>query len=252
MEPILEMRNLCKTFRRRDRGAVEAVRDVSLQLFPGEVLGIVGESGSGKSTLARMACGLLPPSSGSLLVEGAEVHCARRKERKRLYETVQMVFQSPLASFDPRRTIGYTVGEGLRNRGQTAGEAAAQTQALLTQCGLPEELARRYPRQLSGGQCQRAAIARALALQPKVLICDEATSALDVVVQGEILELLRQMQRTRGLACLFICHNLALVQSFCHRVAVMREGMLVEEGTPESVILHPQNEYTRHLIEAVL
>ena len=161
---------------------------------------------------------------------------------------MQMVFQTPAESFDPRRTLGDGVGESLR--GLSRREARQEAVRLMERCGLPGELARRYPHEVSGGQCQRAAIARALAMGPKVLICDEATSALDVTVQKEILDLLRGLEG--DLAILFICHDISLVQQFCHRVLVMHRGEIVEQGTPDEVICRPQHAYTRHLIDSVL
>ena len=164
------------------------------------------------------------------------------------YRKIQMVFQTPAESFDPRRTLGDGVGESLR--GLSRREARQEAVRLMERCGLPGEFARRYPHEVSGGQCQRAAIARALAMGPKVLICDEATSALDVTVQKEILDLLRGLEG--DLAILFICHDISLVQQFCHRVLVMHRGEIVEQGTPDEVICRPQHAYTRHLIDSVL
>ena len=163
-----------------------------------------------------------------------------------------MVFQTPAESFDPRRTLGDGIGESLRNRGLSASGTRRETVRLLGLCGLPEEFARRYPHQVSGGQCQRAAIARALAVGPRLLICDEATSALDVTIQREILDLLRQLRGELGLSILFICHDIALVQSFCDRVLVMYRGEIVEEGRPDEVIRRPRDPYTRRLIDSIL
>lgn len=163
-----------------------------------------------------------------------------------------MVFQDPVSSFDPRRTLGDGIGESLRNHGMSREEARKRAELLLEQCGLTEEFARRYPHEVSGGQCQRAAIARALAIEPQLLICDEATSALDVTVQKQIMELLDRMRKEKNLTILFICHNLALVQSFCDQILVMKQGKIVEEGKPEEVIRHPQHAYTKQLVESVL
>lgn len=252
MEPILEVQNLSKTFREEGGREIPAVRDVSFSLLPGETLGIVGESGSGKSTLARLICRLTEPSAGSIRLGGRELVGAKGKALRAAYRDLQMVFQAPMASFDPRRTVGDSVGESLRNQGWSRKETAERVQALLEQCGLPPEFADRCPRALSGGQCQRAAIARALAPSPRVLICDEATSALDVTVQRQILDLLGELRGANGLSYLFICHNLALVQSFCDRVLVMHRGQVVEEGTPDQVILTPKSPYTQQLVASVL
>ena len=173
---------------------------------------------------------------------------------REVYRTMQMVFQTPADSFDPRRTLGDGIGESLRNAGLSQKETRKKVEALLKDCGLPPEYADRYPHQVSGGQCQRAAIARALAIEPRLLICDEITSALDVTVQKEILELLNTLrtQQGRDLSILFISHDISLVQQFCDRVLVMYHGEIVEEGTPDEVIRNPQNDYTKRLIDSVL
>lgn len=165
-----------------------------------------------------------------------------------------MVFQSPQESFDPRCTLGDGIGESLRNQGMSRRETKKRVAALMEHCGLSAELADRYPDQVSGGQCQRAAIARALAIEPELLIMDEATSSLDVTVQKEILTLISRIRAERKdrLSVLFICHDIALVQSFCDRVLVMYRGQIVEEGTPDAIIQKPQNAYTRELIDSVL
>lgn len=250
MEPILEVSNLSKTFHTEHQGDFTAVDRVSFQLFPGQTLGIVGESGSGKSTLAKLLCRLTDPTEGTIRLCGRDITRARGKELTDAYRTMQMVFQDPMGSFDPRRTLGDGIGESLRNAGVSKAETAKRVRLLLDQCGLPGEFSNRYPYAVSGGQCQRAAIARALAMGPKVLICDEATSALDVTVQKEILDLLRGLEG--DLAILFICHDISLVQQFCHRVLVMHRGEIVEQGTPDEVICRPQHAYTRHLIDSVL
>lgn len=196
--------------------------------------------------------GLSDATEGSVLVEGADVGKANRRGRLDIYSKVQMVFQNPTGSFDPRRTLGDGIGESLRNRGMSGKEALEKAKKLLEQCGLSAEFSGRYPHEVSGGQCQRAAIARALAVEPRVLICDEATSSLDVTVQKQILELLSELQEKNGLSYIFICHNLALVQSFCDRVLVLYDGRIVEEGTPDEVIMSPKSEYTRMLVDSVL
>ena len=252
MEPVLEVKGLTKVFKNARQEDLAAVKNVSFCLYPGEILGIVGESGSGKSTVARMITRLIKTDSGRILLRQEDITEVRGKRLRQIYQRIQMVFQSPAASFDPRRTLGDGIGEGLRNRGISRQEARRQVRELLLRCGLKEEFAGRYPHEVSGGQCQRAAIARALAMQPEILICDEATSALDVTVQRQIVELLTQLRKEQKMACLFICHDLALVQNFCDRVLVMYEGKIVEEGTPDEVIMQPKTEYTRTLVEAVL
>ena len=253
MEPVLEVQELKKVFRaRRGRGGVAAVNGVSFRLYGGEILGIVGESGCGKSTLVRTACRLLEPTAGSIRLDGRDITHAKGQVLRSAYREMQMVFQFPAASFDPRRTIGDGVGESLRNQKMPAPARAQQVEKLLAQCGLEGEIARRYPHEVSGGQCQRAAIARALAAQPRILICDEATSALDVMVQQQIMALLAQLRESGGLSILFICHNLALVQSFCDRVLVIEAGRVVEEGTPDEVIRDPRTACARRLVDAAL
>ena len=252
MEPVLSVRDLCKTFRRDGKPDVFAVQNVSFDLFPGEILGIVGESGSGKSTLAKCVTRLHDPTSGTVTLLGRDITHAGTAELRKAYRAMQMIFQNPNSSFNPRRTLGWSAAECLRASGVAATERERIVARLFVECGLSEDLAARYPHEVSGGQCQRAAIARALAAEPKVLICDEATSALDVTVQKQIVDLLGRLRREKGLALLFICHNLALVQQFCDRVLVMREGRVVEEGRPDDVIASPRHEYTRKLIDAVL
>lgn len=251
MEPILEVRDLTKTFSQSGRDDFIAVDHVSFCLGPGEVLGIVGESGSGKSTIAKLVTRLLDATEGEIILEGDDVTHARGRQLREVYRKVQMVFQTPTGSFNPRRTLGDGIGESLRNQGVAKSEVQGRVAELLEQCGLPTGFAKRYPHEVSGGQCQRAAIARALISDPKVLILDEATSALDVTVQKQIIELLTDLQKTRGLSYLFICHNLALVQMLCDRVLVLYDGKAVEQGTPDEVIIRPQSEYTRRLVEAV-
>lgn len=250
MEPIMEARNLKKIF--RGRMDVTAVDGVSIQLYPGESLGLVGESGCGKSTLAQMLTRLIDSTEGRILLDGQDITAARGAELRAVYRKLQMVFQSPVDSFDPRHTLGDAVGESLRNSGVSRRQTNERVKELLIQCGLTEDFASEYPHQVSGGECQRAAIARAIAIAPKILICDEATSALDVTVQAQIIDLLRTLQKQTGMAYLFICHDLALVQQFCDRVLIMQEGRIVEEGPPDEVIRSPKTEYTKHLIDAVL
>lgn len=254
MEPILRVENLRKTFSRQGQADFAAVNGIDFELFPGECLAIIGESGSGKTTAVNLIARLLDATSGSVFLDGREITHLRGRQLRQVYKTMQMVFQTPADSFDPRRTLGDGIGESLRNAGVSRKETRERVGELLQKCGLSPEFASRYPHQVSGGQCQRAAIARALAIEPKLLICDEATSALDVTVQKEIIELLNALrsQQGRNLSILFICHDISLVQQFADRVLVMYQGNIVEEGTPEDVIRHPENDYTKHLIDSVL
>ena len=259
-EILLKAEKLKKVFT-AGKKSFAAVDEVSFELKRGQCLGIVGESGSGKSTVARLITGLLPCTEGKVLFypssEGTESGCidisqAGIRQLKQAYRHMQMVFQMPAESFDPRRTLGDGIGESLRNMGIKGTELKTKVDNLLELCGLTPEFASRYPHQVSGGQCQRAAIARALALDPELLICDEATSALDVTVQKQIMELLIKLRQKNGLSVIFICHDLALVQMFCDRVIVMKQGKIVDTGTPEEIIWSPREEYTRNLIESVL
>ena len=252
MEPVLRVEKLTKVFNREGQPDLTAVHCVSFSLMPGECLGIIGESGSGKSTAVNMIARLLDPTEGRTFFEGEEYTHAGGAALRKLYTKMQMVFQTPAESFDPRRTLGDGIGEILRNNGRPRAETKREAARLLELCGLPAEFAGRYPHQASGGQCQRAAIARAIAIRPRLLICDEATSALDVTVQKEILALLGGLRRTLGLSILFICHDIAVVQQFCDRVLVLYRGRIVEEGTPDAVIQNPRNEYTKRFIDSIL
>ena len=254
MEPILKVENLTKIFSRQGQEDFTAVNGISFDLLPGECLAIIGESGSGKTTAVNMISRLVDATSGQITLNDQDITHLKGKALRDVYRAMQMVFQTPTDSFDPRRTLGDGIGESLRNAGVSKQEAKERVEALLEKCGLPREFASRYPHQVSGGQCQRAAIARALAIRPKLLICDEATSALDVTVQKEIIGLLNALRAQQGqsLTILFICHDISLVQQFADRVLVMYHGKIVEEGTPEEIIRNPQNEYTKHLIDSIL
>lgn len=254
MEPILSVENLVKTFSQPGRADLTAVNGITFELLPGQCLAIIGESGSGKTTAVNLIARLLDATSGQIILNGQNITHLKGKELRQVYKTMQMVFQTPTESFDPRRTLGDGIGESLRNAGVSKKESRQRVEALLESCGLPKEFASRYPHQVSGGQCQRAAIARALAIGPKLLICDEATSALDVTVQKEIIDLLNELrgQQGRNLSILFICHDISLVQQFADRVLVMYQGKIIEAGTPDEVIHAPKNDYTKRLIDSVL
>ena len=254
METVLKVENLTKVFTRPGQPDFKAVDNVSFELGQGECLGIIGESGSGKTTLAGMITRLLDPSGGRITLAGEEITQAKGKKLREIYKNLQMVFQTPTDSFDPRCKLGDGIGESLRNNGFSKADTRKRVEELLVQCGLPAEFADRYPYEVSGGQCQRAGIARALAIEPRILICDEATSSLDVTIQNEILDLLDTLRKKKGkdLSILFICHDIAVVQSFCDRVVVMYKGQIVEQGRPDDIIRNPQNEYTRNLIDSIL
>lgn len=250
-ETILKAEHLKKIFT-SGKKTFMAVEDVSFELKRGQCLGIVGESGSGKSTIAKMITHLVDVTDGNVMLMGRDITNAKGKELRRAYQDIQMVFQMPMESFDPRRTLGDGIGESLRNIGMSRSETKRKVEELLVRCGLTPEFAERYPHQVSGGQCQRAAIARALAVKPSILICDEATSALDVTVQKQVLELLLELKEKEGLSFLLICHDLALVQAFCDEVLVLCQGKVVEQGMPDEIINHPREDYTKVLVESVL
>ena len=252
MQPILKVENLTRTFSRKGQENIAAVDHISFELRPGECLGIIGESGSGKTTMVNMITRLLDPSEGKIFLAGEEITARKGKQLREVYRRMQMVFQTPTDSFDPRKPLGDGIGESLRNAGMSRKDTKKEVERCLIKCGLPAEFASRYPHQVSGGQCQRAAIARALAIRPELLICDEITSALDVTVQKEILQLLNTLRRKENLSILFISHDIALVQQFCDRLLVMYRGKLIEEGAADEVISHPKEEYTRHLIDSIL
>ena len=250
--PVLQVEHLTKRFQRKGHPEVTAVDDVTFSVMPGECVGLVGGSGSGKSTVAQMVTRLLAPTQGIITLNGRDVTSVKGAALRAMAKDVQMVFQNPMSSFDPRRTLGDGIAESLRNFGMGKAEALNRAMELLVRCGLPADFAGRYPREVSGGQCQRAAIARALAPEPPLIILDEATSALDVTVQARIVELLRDIRAASGCAYLFICHDLALVQGFCDRALVMCEGRIVEEGPAARVTSHPVHEYTQRLLDSVL
>lgn len=250
-ETILKAEHLKKVFT-SGKKTFTAVDDVNFELKKGQCLGIVGESGSGKSTIARMITGLESMTEGTVTLLGKDITDLKAKEMRKVYRDIQMVFQMPVESFDPRRTLGDGIMESLRNMGMSVREAKKRAGELLIRCGLTPEFAARYPHEVSGGQCQRAAIARALAVSPSVLICDEATSSLDVTVQKQVLNLLLELKEKEGLSLLMISHDLALVQAFCDEVLVLYQGKAVELGTPDEIINHPSSEYTRILMDSVL
>ncbi|MBW3580136.1 MAG: ATP-binding cassette domain-containing protein [Actinobacteria bacterium] len=261
-QPVLAVRDLVVHFgaRRRSRpplagrrsaGIVHAVCGVSFDLGAGETLGLVGESGCGKSTTARAVLQLVPPTSGSVRFEGRELTSLGTGELRRLRADLQMVFQDPYSSLDPRMSVGTSVAEPLRVHRRLGVHGEERVAELLRTVGLDPAHARRYPHEFSGGQRQRIGIARALALEPKVLVLDEPVSALDVSVKAGVVNLLEELQDRLGLAYLFVAHDLSVVGQISDRVAVMYLGKLVETGTAAAVYQHPSHPYTQALLSAV-
>ncbi|GLY65297.1 dipeptide ABC transporter ATP-binding protein [Amycolatopsis taiwanensis] len=252
-EPVLEVSHVCKDYRIRGRGGVlHAVDDVSFTIGRGRTTAIVGESGSGKTTIARMVLGIVPATSGTIRLDGAEVVGLRGAQLRAARRAMQPVFQDPYASLDPMWTVERLVSEPLRTfRIGDSASRRARVIEVLDQVALPASLAQRYPNELSGGQRQRVAIARALSLGPRLVVCDEAVSALDVLVQDQILKLLSSLQEELGLSYLFISHDLAVVRSLAHQVLVMREGRVVEHGPVDEVLTSPADPYTRQLLDAI-
>jgi oligopeptide transport system ATP-binding protein len=265
--PLLEARNLRKTFsvpsgalangasqsRSDDGNRVAAVDGVSLELAAGETLAIVGESGSGKTTLARMLLRLIEPDSGELLVEGRDFRAARGAELRALRREMQMVFQDPFASLDPRMRVGSIVGEPLEIHEPKLSRAERRSRVIevLQATGLAEDALTRYPHEFSGGQRQRIGIARALVLRPRLVVADEPVSALDVSVGAQILDLLQKLQRDFSLTYLLISHSLPVVAQLATRIAVMQNGRIVETGAAEQVLRAPAHPYTQSLIAAI-
>lgn len=246
MNPILEVNNLSKTYAGGGR-TIEALKDVSFQVFPGEIFGVVGESGSGKSTLLRLISGLESGDSGEIWLQGRQFSLKRSREE---YRAMQMIFQDAKASFHPRRTVADSIRDAVHAlRGR---QAETDICSLAKMVGLAPSLADSFPRELSGGQCQRFAIARAVAAEPEVLLCDEITSALDVSSQAQILLLLRDICVQRGMAAVFVSHDLAVVSSLCSRVLVMRNGSVREDGDIHQLLECPKDEYTKELLSSVM
>ncbi len=251
MSEILRVNNLTKSFV-KDGKHFFAVKDVSFHLNKGECLGIVGESGCGKSTTVNLITRLKMADSGEVRFNDIDMIHADKKQLQKAYKKIQMVFQMPQDSFDPRQKLKDSILEPLYSNGFDKKFINKRLRELLPLVELDEKIVTKYPHQVSGGQCQRAAIARALAIEPEILICDEATSALDATIQKQIIILLKNLQRQMNLSILFICHDLALIQHMCDRVIVMYEGKIVESGTVDEVIKNPQDEYTKKLIASAL
>jgi oligopeptide transport system ATP-binding protein len=257
--PLLEVTDLVKHFpiKRgilidREVDQVRAVDGVSFEVQRGETLGLVGESGSGKSTACRAVLQLIKPTSGSIKFEGREIAGLGQRQMRPLRREMQMIFQDPYASLNPRKRVGQIVGDPLKRQGVASGsELRRQVQELLERVGLSSEHFNRFPHEFSGGQRQRIGIARALSLKPKLVICDEPVSALDVSIQAQIVNLLDDLQDEFGLAYLFVAHDIGVVRHISDRIAVMNEGKIVEQGSADEVCERPKDEYTKKLLAAV-
>jgi peptide/nickel transport system ATP-binding protein len=258
-DPLLQIKNLCtwypikKGLFGKAKEYVKAVDDVTFDVFPGETLGLVGESGCGKTTLGRSIIRLVEPTSGKLIFENKDITNLKAAELRMLRRDVQIIFQDPYSALNPRLTVGNALMEPLQvhNMFQTNNERKAHVLSLLSRVDLKPEHFNRYPHEFSGGQRQRIVIARALALQPKFIICDESVSALDVSVQAQVLNLLRELQQEFGLTYIFISHDLAVVKHISDRMIVMNKGKIEEQGFPEDIYNNPQAEYTKRLIAAI-
>ena len=251
--PVLKLENVTIEYPKRGRiPAFVAVKDFSLEIYPGEIVGLVGESGSGKTTVGRASIGLIPIKSGRLEVAGRDISHASMKVLRQIRRSTGIVFQDPASSLNPRLPIGESIGEPIYLAGIAKGkELDKMVEDLLASVELPRSYRNRYPHELSGGQRQRVGISRALALAPDILIADEPTSALDVSVQARFLELLQELQAKLKFACLFISHDLGVVDILSHRIAVMQDGRLVEQGNRDQILNHPTQAYTQRLLAAV-
>lgn len=254
--PILKVENLVKTYRSgsrllRSERTVKAVDDVSFELRPGRTLGVVGESGSGKTSLGRLLIKLMDSDSGRILFEGTDIATMKENAFRALRPKIQMIFQDPFASLNPRSTIAHILTVGPIAHGIPVSQAREQAKALLSHVGLDAGAFGRYPHEFSGGQRQRIGIARALMFKPKLLVADESVSALDVSIQAQILMLLDQVQRETGVSMVFITHDLRVASQICDEIVVMQKGRVVEMGPPSQIFLNPQSVYTRELVAAI-
>ena len=249
----LEVTNLCKYYKAGKKKVLKAVDDISFVIYKGETLGIVGESGCGKTTSGKTCIGMLQPTSGQVKYQGKDVHHMTKKERFDFTGKVQMIFQDPMASLNPRKKVEDIIGEGLdiHHMYKTPAERREKVEKILAKVGLAPEHAERYPHQFSGGQRQRVGIARALIMNPKLIIADECISALDVSIQAQVVNLMKDIQQETGTAYLFIAHDLSMVKYISDRIGVLHLGHLLETGTTEEIFEHPIHPYTRSLLSAI-
>ena len=251
-EALLEVRNLKKYFK-TPRGMLHAVDDISFTLDEGKTLGVVGESGCGKTTLGRTVLHLIEPTSGEIIYNGKDISTPGKKDLKYLCTQMQIIFQDPYASLNPRMTIGEAIADPLIIQGLYSDRAVrtAYVQALMEECGLDPAMAHRYPHEFSGGQRQRIGIARSLIMEPEFIIADEPISALDVSIRAQVLNLMSRLQKERGLTYLFIAHDLSVMRFICDRIAVIHKGVIVELSETEKLFAHPLHPYTRALLSAI-
>ena len=253
-EPILKVDGLKQYFKVSNSFTVKAVDDVNFEIYPGETYGLVGESGSGKSTIGRSVIRLYDPTAGKILFEGKDISGKMSKDTQKLLRNdMQMIFQDPMASLNPRKKVEDIIGEGLdiHHKFASAAERDQMVKAILRKVGLAPEHATRYPHQFSGGQRQRVGIARALIMNPKLIIADECISALDVSIQAQVVNLMKDIQEETGTAYLFIAHDLSMVKYISDRIGVLHLGHLLETGTTEEIFNHPVHPYTRSLLSAI-
>lgn len=252
VDSLVSVDGLCKVFPVADRAKIHAVEHVSLDIGRAETLAVVGESGCGKSTLAHLIVRLLDPTGGRITLDGVDITELSSRDMRAHRQKMQIIFQDPFASLDPRRTVGKAVGEALRVHRKASGAELEQRVAeLFERVGLDASHTRQFPHQFSGGQRQRICIARALALNPQLVVADEAVSALDVSIQAQVINLMMSLQQELGLSYLFISHDLAVVERISHRVAVMYLGQIVELGPRSAIFENPQHSYTKRLLDAV-
>lgn len=250
LEDLLIIKGISKVYK-KDNKEYKVLEDINFKIKKGEMIGIVGESGSGKSTLARQIIRLEKPTSGQVLLNNKDITNIKGKELKNIYKDMQMVFQDPIGSFDPRLTIGKSIDELLKNNKVPKNIRKEKIIELLKLVGLDKQYIDKYPRELSGGQCQRAAIAKAISCEPKILICDEVTSALDVSIQGQVISLLKELKEKKNMTYIFICHDLALVELLCDKVIVLNKGNIVESGDAKEIINNPIHPYTKLLVNSI-
>ena len=250
-QPLVQVKNLCKYFEISRKETLKAVDDLTFDIYKGETVSLVGESGCGKSTTGRTMIKLYNPTSGNVYYDGKDIFKYNHAEQKEFCKKVQMIFQNPYSSLNPRMTVKDIVGEGLKQHGMSTKDADAKVEQLLATVGLNKDHMSRFPHEFSGGQRQRIGIARALSVDPEFIICDEPISALDVSIQAQVINLLEQLQRERGLTYLFIAHDLSMVKHISDRIGVMYLGSLVELADSEELFENPMHPYTKALLSAI-